>query len=43
MEQAKKPLPLMLIGARQTGKTFIIEDFCRKNFVRVVFLFIFVA
>jgi predicted AAA+ superfamily ATPase len=34
----KKPLPLMLIGARQTGKTFILEDFCRKNFEYTVYL-----
>ena len=25
-------LPLMLIGARQTGKTFIINEFCDKNY-----------
>jgi len=34
----RKPLPLMLIGARQTGKTFILEDFCRKNFEQTVHL-----
>lgn len=30
LEDYKKPL--MLIGARQTGKTFILNDFCQKNF-----------
>ena len=25
-------MPLMLIGARQTGKTYILEDFCKNNF-----------
>ncbi|MDR1518233.1 MAG: DUF4143 domain-containing protein [Dysgonamonadaceae bacterium] len=25
-------LPLMLVGARQTGKTFIINNFCDRNF-----------
>lgn len=29
-ENHKKPL--MLIGARQTGKTYIIEEFCKKNY-----------
>lgn len=23
-------IPLMVIGARQTGKTYIIDDFCKK-------------
>ncbi len=25
-------MPLMLIGARQTGKTYILEEFCKNNF-----------
>ena len=25
-------MPLMLIGAKQTGKTYILEEFCKKNF-----------
>ena len=29
-------LPLMLIGARQTGKTYIIEKFCAENFENTV-------
>ena len=29
-------LPLMLIGARQTGKTYIIEKFCNENFKNTV-------
>ncbi|MDR0831255.1 MAG: AAA family ATPase [Prevotellaceae bacterium] len=33
-----KPLPLMLLGARQTGKTYILEDFCKKNFENYVYL-----
>jgi len=27
-----KPLPLMLVGERQTGKTYLLQEFCRKNF-----------
>jgi len=34
----KKPLPLMLIGARQTGKTYILEEFCKRNFEHYVYL-----
>ena len=34
----KKPLPLMLLGARQTGKTYILEDFCKRNFEYYVYL-----
>ena len=25
-------MPFMLIGARQTGKTYILEEFCKDNF-----------
>ena len=25
-------MPLMLVGARQTGKTYILEEFCKNNF-----------
>jgi len=31
-------LPLMLIGARQTGKTYIVEKFCNENFENIVHL-----
>jgi len=34
----KNPLPLMLLGARQTGKTYILEDFCKRNFAHYVYL-----
>lgn len=29
--------PLMLIGARQTGKTYILDDFCKKNFDNYIY------
>jgi len=32
------PLPLMLLGARQTGKTYILEDFCKRNFENYIYL-----
>ena len=31
-------MPLMLIGARQTGKTYILEEFCKKNFNNYVYI-----
>ena len=33
-----KPLPLMLVGARQTGKTYLLQAFCNKHFERRVYL-----
>jgi len=34
----KKPLPLMLLGARQTGKTYILDKFCKQNFENYIYL-----
>lgn len=31
-------MPLMLIGARQTGKTYILEEFCRNNFDNYIYI-----
>lgn len=31
-------LPLMLVGARQTGKTFILDNFCKNNFENYVYI-----
>ena len=33
-----KPLPLMLVGARQTGKTFLLKSFCSQSFDRHIYL-----
>ena len=30
--------PYMLVGARQTGKTYIIEEFCKNEFENYVYL-----
>lgn len=30
--------PLMLIGARQTGKTYIIKKFCEENFEKQIYI-----
>lgn len=30
--------PLMLIGARQTGKTYILEEFCKNNFENYLYI-----
>ncbi len=31
-------MPLLLVGARQTGKTYILEDFCKKNFNNYLYI-----
>lgn len=31
-------MPLMLVGARQTGKTYILEEFCKNNFNNYVYI-----
>ncbi len=31
-------LPLMLVGARQTGKTYILENFCKENFENYIYI-----
>lgn len=31
-------MPLMLIGARQTGKTYILEEFCKENFSNYIYI-----
>jgi predicted AAA+ superfamily ATPase len=35
-KNSKNALPLMLIGARQTGKTYIIRKFCEENYENVI-------
>lgn len=34
----KEKLPLMVVGARQIGKTYIINEFCEKNFKNYVYI-----
>lgn len=31
-------MPLMLVGARQTGKTYILDEFCKKNFDNYIYV-----
>jgi len=31
-------MPLMLVGARQTGKTYILNEFCKNNFPNYVYI-----
>ena len=31
-------MPLMLVGARQTGKTYILEEFCKKNYNNYIYI-----
>ena len=34
----KIKMPYMLIGARQTGKTYILTEFCKKEFENYVYI-----
>ena len=31
-------MPLMLVGARQTGKTYILDNFCKNNFNNYIYI-----
>lgn len=31
-------MPLMLVGARQTGKTYILEEFCKNNYNNYIYI-----
>lgn len=31
-------MPLMLVGARQTGKTYVLEKFCKANFENYIYI-----
>ena len=31
-------MPLMLVGARQTAKTYILEEFCKKNYANYIYI-----
>ena len=37
-KNSKKRKPLLLSGARQTGKTYILEKFCKDNFDNYVYI-----
>lgn len=34
-------MPLMVIGARQVGKTYIIKEFCQKEFEEYIYINLF--
>jgi predicted AAA+ superfamily ATPase len=36
--KAPKALPLMLVGARQIGKTYLLQQFCDKHFEETIYL-----
>ena len=31
-------MPYMLVGARQTGKTYLLTEFCKKEFKNYIYL-----
>ncbi len=39
LERAEhKKMPLMVIGARQIGKTYIIDEFCKKKILKNIYI-----
>ncbi|GHT24567.1 ATPase [Bacteroidia bacterium] len=37
-KQQENALPLMLVGVRQTGKTYLLSEFCKQNFEETITL-----
>lgn len=37
-KKEKIKMPYMLVGARQTGKTYIVKEFCQKEFENYIYL-----
>lgn len=37
-KQKRINMPYMLVGARQTGKTFILEEFCKNEFEKYLYI-----
>lgn len=37
-KNSKSNMPFMLIGARQVGKTYILDEFCRTNFENYLYI-----
>ena len=40
-KNSKDRKPLMLLGARQVGKSYIVEEFCKKEFSNYVIVNLF--
>lgn len=38
MERKNSKLPYMLVGARQTGKTYILTEFCKTEFENYIYI-----
>ena len=36
--QDDSKMPLMLIGVRQVGKTYILDEFCKNNFKNYIYI-----
>ena len=37
-KEEKIKMPYMLVGARQTGKTYILENFCKNEFENYIYI-----
>ena len=31
-------MPLMLVGARQVGKTYVLDNFCKENYEKYIYI-----
>ncbi len=31
-------MPLMLVGVKQSGKTYMLEEFCKKNYNNYIYI-----
>lgn len=37
-KNTESKIPLMVVGARQIGKTYIINEFCKKEFKKYIYI-----
>lgn len=37
-QEKESNMPFMLIGARQVGKTYILDEFCKRNFKDYIYI-----
>ena len=40
-KNTESKIPLMVVGARQIGKTYIINEFCKKEFKKYIYINLF--
>lgn len=43
MEKEDINTPLMVVGARQIGKTYTIDEFCKNEFIKYIYIYILIC